>query len=80
MPTTFLLDKQGAISKVYRGKLDKPAPDSVAEHDLVSEVYHVLDGSATFVTGGTAVDAWPTSSSSFLDARERAGAQKRRER
>lgn len=39
------------IGVVYRGKLDKPAPDSVAEHDLVSEVYHVLDGSATLVTG-----------------------------
>ena len=26
------------IGVVYRGKLDKPAPDSVAEHDLVSEV------------------------------------------
>jgi len=39
------------IGVVYRGKLDKPAPDSVAEHDLVSEVYHVIDGSATLVTG-----------------------------
>ena len=35
---------------VYRGKLASPAPDSVAEHDKVSEVYHVLDGSATLVT------------------------------
>ena len=39
------------IGAVYRGKLAKPAPDSVAEHDLVSEVYHVIDGSATLVTG-----------------------------
>jgi mannose-6-phosphate isomerase-like protein (cupin superfamily) len=39
------------IGVVYRGKLEKPGPDSVAEHDLVSEVYHVLDGSATLVTG-----------------------------
>src|SRR5215218_2647568 len=38
------------IGMVYRGKLDAPAPDSVAEHDLVSEVYHVIDGSATLVT------------------------------
>ena len=28
-----------------------PAPESVAEHDLVSEVYHIIDGSATLVTG-----------------------------
>jgi mannose-6-phosphate isomerase-like protein (cupin superfamily) len=39
------------IAMVYRGKLDKPLPDSVAEHDLVSEVYHVISGSATLVLG-----------------------------
>jgi hypothetical protein len=38
------------IGVVHRGKLDAPAPDSVAEHDLVSEVYHIIDGSATLVT------------------------------
>ena len=36
---------------VYRGKLDKPAPNSVAEHDQVSEVYHIIDGTATLVLG-----------------------------
>jgi len=39
------------IGMVYRGKLDSPAKDSVAEHDLVSEVYHIVDGSATLVLG-----------------------------
>jgi mannose-6-phosphate isomerase-like protein (cupin superfamily) len=39
------------IGLVHRGKLAAPAPESVAEHDLVSEVYHVIDGSATLVTG-----------------------------
>jgi mannose-6-phosphate isomerase-like protein (cupin superfamily) len=39
------------IGIVHRGKLAAPAPESVAEHDLVSEVYHVIDGSATLVTG-----------------------------
>ena len=39
------------IGLVYRGKLAAPATDSVAEHDQVSEVYHVIDGSATLVTG-----------------------------
>lgn len=39
------------IGMVYRGRLDKPNPDSVAEHDLVSEVYHVISGSATLVLG-----------------------------
>ena len=39
------------IGIVYRGKLDKPANASVAEHDLVSEVYYIIDGAATLVTG-----------------------------
>lgn len=39
------------IGVVYRGKLAAPAADSVAEHDQVSEVYHIIDGSATLVTG-----------------------------
>jgi mannose-6-phosphate isomerase-like protein (cupin superfamily) len=39
------------IGMVHRGKLTAPAPDSVAEHDLVSEVYHIIDGSATLVLG-----------------------------
>ncbi len=39
------------IGMVHRGKLDKPATDSVAEHDLVSEVYHIISGSATLVLG-----------------------------
>jgi len=39
------------IGMVYRGRLDKPLPNSVAEHDLVSEVYHIISGSATLVLG-----------------------------
>jgi mannose-6-phosphate isomerase-like protein (cupin superfamily) len=39
------------IGMVYRGKLDKPAPNSVAEHDQVSEVYHIISGGATLVLG-----------------------------
>jgi mannose-6-phosphate isomerase-like protein (cupin superfamily) len=47
---------QVGIGVVHRGKLDTPAPDSVAEHDLISEVYHIIDGSATLVTGPDIVD------------------------
>jgi mannose-6-phosphate isomerase-like protein (cupin superfamily) len=36
---------------VHRGRLEKPAPDSVAEHDQISEVYHVISGAATLVLG-----------------------------
>ena len=39
------------IGMVHRGRLTAPARDSVAEHDQVSEVYHVIDGSATLVLG-----------------------------
>jgi mannose-6-phosphate isomerase-like protein (cupin superfamily) len=42
------------IGVVYRGKLT--AGGAVAEHDLVSEVYHVIDGSATLVLGSDIVD------------------------
>jgi mannose-6-phosphate isomerase-like protein (cupin superfamily) len=39
------------IGMVHRGKLDKPNPNSVAEHDQISEVYHVISGSGTLVLG-----------------------------
>ncbi len=39
------------IGMVHRGKLDKPATQSVAEHDHVSEVYHIISGSGTLVLG-----------------------------
>src|SRR4026209_2526870 len=32
------------LGVVHRGKLDAPGPDSVAEHDLVSEVYYIMSG------------------------------------
>jgi mannose-6-phosphate isomerase-like protein (cupin superfamily) len=44
------------IGVVYRGRLDAPRPNSVAEHDQVSEVYHVISGSATLVLGPDIVD------------------------
>ncbi len=44
-----------AIGLVHRSKIT--APGEVAEHDLVSEVYHVISGSATLVTGPELVGA-----------------------
>jgi mannose-6-phosphate isomerase-like protein (cupin superfamily) len=41
------------IGVVYR---NKKAGGAVAEHDLVSEVYHVIDGSATLVVGWDITD------------------------
>ena len=46
-----------AIGMVYRGKLAAPPANAVAEHDHVSEVYHIIDGSATLVTGPSLVGA-----------------------
>jgi mannose-6-phosphate isomerase-like protein (cupin superfamily) len=43
------------IGVVFRGKLTGKSP--VAEHDLVSEVYHIIDGNATLVTGPDIVGA-----------------------
>jgi mannose-6-phosphate isomerase-like protein (cupin superfamily) len=43
------------VAVVYRGKINDPNAN-VAEHDLVSEVYHVIDGAATLVLGPDLVD------------------------
>jgi mannose-6-phosphate isomerase-like protein (cupin superfamily) len=48
---------QLGLGIVYRGKLDQPPKDAVAEHDFISEVYHIIEGSATLVTGPNLVDA-----------------------
>jgi len=45
------------IGVVHRGKLASPAPESVAEHDQVSEVYHIIDGTATLMLGADIVGA-----------------------
>jgi mannose-6-phosphate isomerase-like protein (cupin superfamily) len=44
------------IGVVHRTKLDAPGPDSVAEHDLVSEVYYIMSGSGTLVLGPDITD------------------------
>lgn len=44
------------IGMVHRGKLDAPLKQSVAEHDNVSEVYHIIDGTATLVLGPDILD------------------------
>ena len=46
-----------AVGMVHRTKLDQAQPNSVAEHDHVSEVYHIISGSATLMTGPDLVNA-----------------------
>jgi mannose-6-phosphate isomerase-like protein (cupin superfamily) len=43
-----------ALGLVHRTRLTTPG--EVAEHDLVSEVYHIISGAATLVTGPDLVD------------------------
>lgn len=43
------------VGVVHRPRLTAPPANSVAEHDLVSEVYHVISGSGTLVTGADLV-------------------------
>ena len=45
------------VAVVHRGRLAAPAPNSVAEHHQVSEVYHIIDGTATLATGPDIVGA-----------------------
>ena len=44
------------VALVHRNKLDAPASRSVAEHDLVSEVYVVLSGAGTNRTSPEIID------------------------
>jgi mannose-6-phosphate isomerase-like protein (cupin superfamily) len=55
---------QIGIGMVYRGKLtpgsgNGETGEAVAEHDQVSEVYYIIEGSATLVTGPDLVGAEP---------------------
>ena len=47
---------QVGIGMVTRGKLDPAAPsggEAVAEHEQISEVYYIIEGSATLRTGSS---------------------------
>src|SRR6267154_3701032 len=49
---------QIGIGMVTRGKMNlgSTSGDAVAEHDQISEVYYIIEGSATFLTGPDLVD------------------------
>jgi mannose-6-phosphate isomerase-like protein (cupin superfamily) len=56
---------QLGIGSIYRGKLgnaqglENQVAEAVAEHEQVSEVYYVIEGSATLLTGPDLVDPKP---------------------
>ena len=66
-PADGILDQQ--IRVVDMGKYNiavgvlhrsaKPAQQGAIDHAQVTEVYHIIDGSGTFVTGGTIANARP---------------------
>ena len=45
------------VALVHRGPLEEPRPQSVASHDLVTEVYYVLSGGGTNLTGADLIDS-----------------------
>jgi mannose-6-phosphate isomerase-like protein (cupin superfamily) len=45
------------VGVVHRSKTEPGAPGNGIEHSQITEVYHVISGSATFVTGGTIENA-----------------------
>ncbi len=46
-----------AVGVLHRSA--KPAQQGAIDHAQVTEVYHIIDGSGTFVTGGTITNARP---------------------
>jgi mannose-6-phosphate isomerase-like protein (cupin superfamily) len=48
---------QIGIGMIHRGKITAGGAEAVAEHEQVSEVYYVIDGSATLATGPDLVGA-----------------------
>ena len=56
---------QVGIGSIYRGKLgqatslENQVAEAVAEHEQVSEVYYIIEGSATLLTGPDLVDPKP---------------------
>jgi mannose-6-phosphate isomerase-like protein (cupin superfamily) len=56
---------QVGVGSIYRGKLgqatglENQVAEAVAEHEQVSEVYYVIEGSATLLTGPDLVDPKP---------------------
>jgi mannose-6-phosphate isomerase-like protein (cupin superfamily) len=56
---------QVGIGSIYRGKLgqaqglENQVAEAVAEHEQVSEVYYIIEGSATLLTGPDLVGAKP---------------------
>jgi mannose-6-phosphate isomerase-like protein (cupin superfamily) len=74
-PADGILDQQ--IRVVDMGKYNvavgvlhrsaKPAQQGAIEHAQVTEVYHIIDGSGTFVTGGTIPNARPVASDNVIN-------------
>jgi mannose-6-phosphate isomerase-like protein (cupin superfamily) len=54
-----------AVGVLHRSA--KPARQGAIDHAQVTEVYHIIEGSGTFVTGGTIADARPVPSDNVIN-------------
>ena len=54
------------IGVVHRAKTDAANPGGGVEHSQITEVYHVIEGNATLVTGGTIENARESSPDSAV--------------
>jgi mannose-6-phosphate isomerase-like protein (cupin superfamily) len=53
-----------AVGVLHRSA--KPAQQGAIDHAQVTEVYHIIEGSGTFVTGGTIVNARPVAADNVI--------------
>ena len=53
-----------AVGVLHRSA--KPARQGAIDHAQVTEVYHIIEGSGTFVTGGTITDARPIAADNVI--------------
>jgi mannose-6-phosphate isomerase-like protein (cupin superfamily) len=53
-----------AVGVLHRSA--KPARQGAIDHSQVTEVYHIIEGSGTFVTGGTIADARPVAADNVI--------------
>jgi len=53
-----------AVGVLHRSS--KPAQQGAIDHAQVTEVYHIIEGSGTFVTGGTIVNARPVAADNVI--------------
>ncbi len=60
------MGKYNVAVGVLRNRSAKPAQQGAIDHAQVTEVYHIIEGSGTFVTGGTITNARPIAADNVI--------------